>query len=259
MDPPLTEEQRRLVDLVRELGRDRFAARAHRYDSEASFPFENYADLREAGLLGLTHPEAPRRPRRRLPTYARVSAELGRWCGATALTFNMHACTMLWSSQMADDLPMPGRATRAARAPPRAALRARRRDGAVFAQPFSEPDSAAAAGQAPFGTTARKVDGGWRVSGAKHFASLVGRRALLRGPVHRGSARRRAEREGHALLAVPADAPGARDLRRVGSRRHARRPSSRSLRFTDVFVGEDAMVMPRGLYARPRCAGPTCS
>ena len=174
MHPPLSEEQQRLVELVRTLGRDRFAARAHRHDSEASFPFENYADLREAGLLALTIPKRHGGLGADYTTYTLVSAELGRWCGATALTFNMHACSMLWSSQIADDLPMPAEDR---------ALHERRRariyervvgDGAIFAQPFSEPDSAAAAGQAPFGTTARKVEGGWRVSGVKHFASLAG-------------------------------------------------------------------------------------
>jgi alkylation response protein AidB-like acyl-CoA dehydrogenase len=45
-------------------------------------------------------------------------------------------------------------------------------DGAVYAQPFSE-GSAAAAGRAPFGTTARKVEGGWRINGRKIFASLL--------------------------------------------------------------------------------------
>ena len=33
--------------------------------------------------------------------YTLVSAELGRWYPPTALTFNMHACTTLWSSQSA--------------------------------------------------------------------------------------------------------------------------------------------------------------
>ena len=107
MHPPLSEEQQCLVELVRTLGRDRFAARAHRYDSEASFPFENYADLREAGLLALTIPKRHGGLGADYTTYTLVSAELGRWCGATALTFNMHACSMLWSSQIADDLPMP--------------------------------------------------------------------------------------------------------------------------------------------------------
>ncbi len=53
---PITERQQRLVDIASSLGR-RFAERAERHDRDASFPFENFRDLREAGLLALTAPE----------------------------------------------------------------------------------------------------------------------------------------------------------------------------------------------------------
>ena len=243
----LTAEQTRLIETVRALGRERFAPRAHRYDLEASFPFENYADLRAAGLLGLTIPARHGGLGADYATYALVSAELGRWCGATALTFNMHACTMLWSSQMADDLPMLD-AERALHERRRGALYARViRDGAVFAQPFSEPNSAAAAGQAPFGTTARKVDGGWRVNGVKHFASLSGAAqyyGLLCTEERAGAA---PSVRDTLYLAVPADAPGA-EVFGPWDPLGMRGTVSRSLRFTDVFVGDDDMLMPRGLY-----------
>ena len=164
---------------------------------------------------------------------------------------------MLWSSQIADDLPMPA-GDRALHERRRARIYERVvKDGAIFTQPFSEPDSAAAAGQAPFGTTARKVEGGWRVSGVKHFASLA-------GAAHYYGVLCTEDRPGAEpsvkdtlYLAVPADAPGL-DLRLLGSV-GLRGTVSRSLRFTDVFVGDDAMVMPRGPTTRRRCAGPTCS
>src|SRR5262245_44355005 len=243
----VTQDQRRLVELVRELGQERFAARAHRYDAEASFPFENYADLRAAGLLALTIPERHGGIGADYQTYALVSAELGRWCSATALTFNMHACTMLWSSQMAADLPMSDEERaqherRSARIYKRVV-----EGGAIFAQPFSEPDSSAAAGQAPFGTTARKVDGGWRVNGVKHFASLA-------GAAHYYGLLCTEETPGVApnvkdtlYLAVPADAPGA-EITGPWDPLGMRGTVSRTLRFTDVFVADDDMVMPRGLY-----------
>jgi alkylation response protein AidB-like acyl-CoA dehydrogenase len=44
-----------LLRKARELG-PAFAERASRYDREASFPHENYAELREAGFLGLCIP-----------------------------------------------------------------------------------------------------------------------------------------------------------------------------------------------------------
>ena len=45
MPPNLTSKQKELLDLVAMLGREKFAPRAEKYDREASFPFENYADL----------------------------------------------------------------------------------------------------------------------------------------------------------------------------------------------------------------------
>ena len=245
--PPLAPEQRGLVDTVSALSRERFAGRAARYDSAAAFPAENYADLHQAGLLGLVVPREYGGRGADPLTYAVCLLEMARGCGATALTFNMHACSMLWSSQIADDLPMPAE-DRALHERRRARIYERVvRDGAIFAQPFSEPDSAAAAGQAPFGTTARKVEGGWRVSGVKHFASLA-------GAAHYYGLLCTEDRPGVVpsvvdtlYLAVPADAPGAQIFGSwdpVGMRGTV----SRSLRFTDVFVGDDAMVMPRGLY-----------
>ena len=37
-------------------------------------------------------------------TYCLAAAELGRYCGATALSWNMHVCSTLWSGALADDL-----------------------------------------------------------------------------------------------------------------------------------------------------------
>jgi len=255
MHPPLSAEQARLIETARALGRERFAPRAARYDLEASFPFENYADLREAGFLGLTIPTRYGGLGADYATYAMVSAELGRWCGATALTLNMHACSMLWPGPMVDDLPLPD-ADRAAHERRRARMYERvLADGAIFAQPFSEPQSAAAAGQAPFGTTARPVDGGFVVSGTKHFASLA-------GAAHFYGLLCTEERPGQppdvkdtVYLAVPADAPGA-EVFGPWDPLGMRGTVSRSLRFTEVFVPEDHLLMPRGVYYRAAVSWP---
>ncbi|HEV8313307.1 MAG TPA: acyl-CoA dehydrogenase family protein, partial [Burkholderiaceae bacterium] len=82
----LTDEQRALIELAARLGREKFAPRAARYDRDASFPFENYDDLREAGLLGICVPKAYGGLGADFTSYALVSAEIGRHCGATALT-----------------------------------------------------------------------------------------------------------------------------------------------------------------------------
>ena len=203
----LSREQLELLALAEELGR-KFGRRAARYDQEASFPFENYDDMREAGLLKLCVPKSHGGLGADLFTYALVSATLGKYCGATALTFNMHACSSLWPGLLADALDMSA-AQRAEHEKYRA-LHFRRivEEGAVYAQPFSE-GTAAAAGRAPFGTTAAKVDGGWLLNGKKIFASLSGAAdyyGVLCTEARPGS--EAPSMRDSLYIAVPKDAPG---------------------------------------------------
>ena len=54
----LDPEQQKIVSKVSQLAKEKFARRAARYDDEASFPIENYEELRDAGLLALNIPTA---------------------------------------------------------------------------------------------------------------------------------------------------------------------------------------------------------
>ena len=129
----LTARQCELLALAEDLGL-RFSRRAARYDQDASFPFENYDELREAGLLKLCVPPSHGGLGADLFTYALVSATLGKHCSVTALTFNMHACSSLWPGLLSDALDM----TTAQRAEHEAlrSLHFRRivEEGAVYAQ-----------------------------------------------------------------------------------------------------------------------------
>ena len=80
---------------INELGRERFAPRARAIDDEASFPVENYKDLAAEGFLTLTVPQEFGGHGFSLGEYAMVGAEIGKYCGATALTFNMHNSSMM--------------------------------------------------------------------------------------------------------------------------------------------------------------------
>lgn len=240
---PLDEKQKELIAIAENLG-PAFAGRAARYDREASFPFENYADLREAGLLGLCIPEKFGGRGADLRTYSIVSATLGKYCGATALTFNMHACSTLWPGILADDLDMTP-AQRSEHEKYRV-LHFKRvvEDGAVYAQPFSE-GSAAAAGKAPFGTLAAKVDGGWVINGKKIFASLSGA-ADFYGVLCTEDKPDLSMRD-TLYIAVPGDAPGLTvtgEWDPLGMRGTV----SRTLIFKDLFVPDEAAMMPRGVY-----------
>jgi alkylation response protein AidB-like acyl-CoA dehydrogenase len=243
----LTAQQRELIDLASSLGRDKFAARAARWDKEASFPFDNYADLRSAGLLGICVPRAHGGMGADFTTYVMVAAELGRHCGSTALSYNMHVCSTLWAGAIADALDMTA-AQRTDHERCRAVHFARiAHGGKVYSQPFSE-GGAAAAGKAPWGTRAIKCDGGYRVVGKKIFASLSGAAdyygvlcTLERDDGEAGTLR------DSLYLAVPADAQGVAvsgDWDPLGMRGTV----SRTLTFDNVFVPDDARLMPEGLY-----------
>lgn len=230
---------------ARELG-PIFAERAPEIDREARFPTENYRDMAAAGLLGICVPTRYGGAGADYRAYSLVAAEIGRYCGATALTWNMHVCSTLWSGPLADDLEMDA-ATRAEHER-RRAIHYRRivEDGAIYAQPFSE-GGAAAAGAMAFATEAEPVDGGWLVRGKKIFASLSGNAnyyGILCTEVD-GSGRK--SRRNTLYLAVPADADGV-SVSGEWDPLGMRGTVSRTLHFEDVFVPEDAALMPRGVY-----------
>jgi alkylation response protein AidB-like acyl-CoA dehydrogenase len=244
---PLTEQQQELIGLAEDLGRNRFAARAAGIDREAQFPFANYADMKERELLGLCVPKEHGGRGADLFTYALVSATLGKYCGATALTFNMHACSSLWPGVLADALDMTVEQRAEHEAHRAAHFKRIVEQGAIYAQPFSE-GTAAAAGKAPFGTMARKVDGGWLISGKKIFASLSGAANYygLLCTEDKGADAHKSMRDS-LYIAVPAEAPGVSIVGEwdpLGMRGTV----SRTLIMNDVFVPDSAQMMPRGIY-----------
>ena len=245
-DLPFTTKQRSLLGLVHELGRSRFAPRAPQWDETATFPFANYDDLREAGLLRLCVPESHGGLGADYPTYMMLAAEIGRFCGATALTWNMHICSTMWTGVLADGIPMTD-AERAEHAVRRELHFARIvNDGAIYAQPFSE-GTAAAAGRAPFGTSAKKVDGGWLINGKKIWASLSGAANYYGILCTEDKGDQHPDARDTLYISVPATAEGltiSGDWNPMGMRGTV----SRNLAFKDVFVTDAEQLMPRGIY-----------
>lgn len=166
-----TPERTSIVDKVRELG-PKFAERAVEVDRDATFPHANWADLRDAGLLGIAIPKTAGGLGADYVGYALASEEIGRYCGSTGLTFNMHVATTLLVGEFADIVGVSGR--------DKEFLDARRErlwsgvinDHHIHSQPFSEGVQASAT--AGYATRAEPVDGGYLVSGRKIFASLAG-------------------------------------------------------------------------------------
>jgi alkylation response protein AidB-like acyl-CoA dehydrogenase len=232
---------------VNELGREKFAPRAKGIDDDASFPVENYRDMAEEGFLGLCIPEEFGGMGFSMFEYAMVGAEIGKYCGATALTFNMHNSSMAWSRFMFD-MPNLTDEERAAFAPLRARqFRRAMAEKAIYSQPISE------GGQnwtsKPNQTQCRKVDGGWVIDGFKKFASLAGYcdyYTIVCTEIFEGIEPRH---EDTMIFVVHKDAPGLSvkgDWDPLGMRG----TNSRDLILKGVRVTEEDMLMPRGIFGK---------
>src|SRR5438445_2129311 len=262
MDLVPSSRQRELIALARGLARERFAQRADRHDRDASFPFDDYADLRAEGLIGLCVPEHYGGLGADSPTSCLAAEQLAQGNAATALTFNMHCLTMLMMGPIADDMAMPpGQRERHEK------LRAVKfrevvEEGAFYGQPHSEPveqgetDTKLGVGGRRFGTTARKVEGGYVVTGRKFFVSLAGCAPYYATPAIRLGDEPWIERT--LYLQVPKDAPGVSfpgEWDPMGMRGTV----SRDMLLQDVFVPDDGEVLPPGTFGAMYNAFPQLS
>ena len=262
MDLGPSARQRELIALARDLARERFAPRAAQHDREASFPFEDYADLRSAGLLGLCVPARHGGLGADYETYCLVAEQLAQGNASTSLTFNMHCLTMLMMGVLADAMPMSSAARERHEKLRAAKFREVIEAGAFYGQPHSEPveqgqtDTALSMGGRRFGTTARKVDGGYVVNGRKFFVSLAGCAPYFATPAIRLGDEPWIERT--LYLQVPKDAPGVSfpgEWDPMGMRGTV----SRDMLLQDVFVPDDGEVLPPGTFGAMYNAFPQLS
>jgi len=246
-----SSRQRELIALAGRLARERFAPRAAGHDRDASFPFEDYADLRAEGLLGLCVPERYGGLGADYETYCLVAEQLAQGNASTALTFNMHCLTMLMMGPIAEKMPMPPAVRKRHEKLRAATFREVVEEGAYYGQPHSEPveqgvtDTSLNVGGRRFGTTARKVEGGYIVNGRKFFVSLGGCAPYYATPAIRLGDEPWIERT--LYLQIPKDAPGVSftgDWDPMGMRATV----SRDMVLENVFVADDAEVLPPGLF-----------
>lgn len=233
-----TPERLKIVEKMSELG-PVFAERADAIDRDAVFPYDNWADLATAGLLGIAIPESHGGLGGDFVAYALAAEELGRHCATTGLTFNMHVATTLLVGEVAGSLGLTG--------PDKAFLDARRETlwagiidrQEIHSQPFSE--GVAAGATAGYATRAEPVDGGYLVTGRKIFASLAGASTFHNVLCQvEGDDRLR-------LLGVPHDGDGVQiegDWDPLGMRG----TDSRNLVMERVFVPADQEWLPPGAF-----------
>jgi alkylation response protein AidB-like acyl-CoA dehydrogenase len=228
MEFHITEEQRRLRDRCRCLADD-FATRAAQHDRDASDPLENYAVLRDSGFYGLNVPTELGGRGVGLLGYSLAAEELAQGCASTALSFNMHLSIIgpLMESSLV------------ARAAKDRLAKMVVHEHKLIAGNFSEPTTSGLVGTPVPQARARRADGGYRLSGRKAFASMIGAAdycAVLARPDHAATP------TAGMLFLVPREATGRR-VDQVWDTLGMRATRSDSMILEDCWVSDDAVLV----------------
>jgi alkylation response protein AidB-like acyl-CoA dehydrogenase len=162
VDFRISEEHSQLQRRCRELAAD-FATRSAEHDRAASHPIENYQLLRDAGFLELNVPKEWGGAGVGLFGHTLAFEALGAGCPSTALAFNMHASVVMPVLQSAEVAPQAKRYL--------ADLVVHQKK--LIAGNFSEPGTTSLIGERPLSARARRVEGGYSITGRKMFASML--------------------------------------------------------------------------------------
>lgn len=209
-----------------------FVDRAEEYDRAASFPVDDFSDIRAAGLLGLMVPERLGGMGAGFAEYADVAMALAAGNGATALIFNMHASVTGAFALTSDDM------ARLIGAPDSYfAMRDRvltaAAEGSLYAVAMSERGAGSRLSQ--LATTYERTDDGWRIVGAKTFCSGAGH-----ADAYLVTARDVAEQEHVSQFVVPGSIAGI-TVTETWDSLGMRATASNDVSF-DVTVPDDALV-----------------
>ena len=231
---PLTDRQRAFLERAEPLAL-RFAERASAHDADSSFPFENFADLREAGLLALTVPEEYGGLGANELDYVPVLERIAWGDASTALALGMHLSNIgqlvegkLWL----DRLP--------------ALCREIVEQGAMLNAAQAEPELGSPSYGGVPATVARSDGaGGWRLTGRKIYTTgAPGLRYFIvlaaieepDQPVRLGT------------FLVPGDAPGVR-VAKTWDAMALRASGSDDLVLEDAVLSPDALLDSRPVGA----------
>ena len=197
MDFSLTADHQQIQSICRELATD-FATRAAIHDRDASAPVENYEALRNAGLFGLTVPKELGGWGSGLLGYAIAAEELAQGCAATAMSFNMH-CVVVQTLTTAAPLSLAARQRVA-----NLVIKEKKLIAALRSEPGT---TNLLYSTRACSTQARRVSGGYTVTGKKAFATMVEAADYAAIFVHPEDV---ANPESAVTALVPINAPGMR-------------------------------------------------
>ena len=241
MDFALSPEQQRVVDIVGELGRTNFTARAHKHDLEASTPLDNLKDLFDAGLGGQSIRKsfggAGGGALGEDPLVSLLVVEqTARYCLGTAQCIHIHYN----AAHMVDQVGSVDQRNRL--------LRPVLERFSLLNMTGSEPGRTAR-GLYALQTVAKPVEGGYLVNGLKNYATLADDvshnmlYAVIEGqPLP----------EGHIGLIIPKGSKGLRVRPGSWDPMGMRSAVSPEVELNDVFVPHENVLGTPGIFPRDR-------
>lgn len=152
----LTEEQKMMQDLARDLAEKEFKPIAAEIDEQERFPVENIQTLADAGILGCWLPAEYGGAGMDFLSFILANEEVAKVCGSTSSIISTHCVSMTCvyqfgtEKQKAKYLPLMA-------------------EGHLMGFALTEPNAGSDANGMT--TKAEKTDGGWVLNGAKMFIS----------------------------------------------------------------------------------------
>ena len=230
MNQQYTEREKRFVDLAASLADD-FAQRSARHDEESSFPYENYARMRESGYTNLIIPEKFGGLGATMLERIKAQERLAQGCGPTALAINMHFNILGFLIDIERKFKFPN---------VQAKLNRIAGEHLICGGSGSEPDNAVIALRPR--TTAKRGQGGWIINGRKIFGTQS-----IATDYFFFEATWEDAPQGPTIISVflnPRETKGLTfkdDWKTMGMRA----TESRSTELKDAFVAEDDIILQR--------------
>jgi alkylation response protein AidB-like acyl-CoA dehydrogenase len=155
------DRERRLAETAGRLA-EKFAERAAKHDEAGSFPFENFAELQQAGFMKLPVERTLGGDEISLYELVLVQERLAYGDGSTALAFGWHLGLML---HLRNARPWPEPLYRSF-------CREVVEHGAMINSFASEPATGSPSRGGRPETVAERTEGGWRITGRKTYSTL---------------------------------------------------------------------------------------
>ena len=223
----LTEEQRAIRALARELAQGEIAPHIERWDRAHEFPRKLYTTFTQAGLMGLTIPERYGGAGADYVSYALAIEELARVDAGTATTLSVHlmiaAAILRLGSEAQRERYLPLLAG----------------GDAIAAFALTEPDAGSDA--AALRATATRQGDGYVLRGRKQWCTNGSHAALTMGMFRTGGP----GSKGISAFLIENDRPGLR-VEKVTEKLGVRTSNTCDLAFDDVRVPSSALLGEEG-------------